>query len=657
MTRERLLLLVLCMHSCLTSHALLAYDCTAPGMNVTEYDMTSVDGCEESDDDLTEKIVRMQLLQINEEFKAEVTTCLVTVSRIVSYCGMHSHTSAVMGGFAEYVMELRERSCMQLYDTGSVQLSVAATLTGLERESLNTRSVMLAGAVAPDGTCEGAPYSDQYGSWSKVIVQATVRVRATRYLAQVNTKTDVIHLQHGVQCPWSKGYCMDAEAGETYWKSSPIEGCAQENFVILYEGSATEVRQAPVSEASPDRVTYLVEQGEKIFALERTRSYSDCPFNMWRTEHPRLILAFPSESGFYVTRRTSAHTAYDLMLYINAKFVYMARVYERNFKAIASALSRERCLTRKAVLELQLGLAIAAPADFAYIYTGEPGHKASVVGEVVYISRCPVVQVSLRPVDRCYHELPVSSGNRSLFMAPRTRILSRYGTEVLCNPLLIAKYKIAGSWVSSGKEVHEVRNPSPIRAIGGTLYEYRAPKSVALGGIYTASEVSNMVDQIMFGTERHAAFSRIAGKVLNQPVSVNGLSLDSLVPQDQLEQMAETLVQRAWNRVMMFGSVVSSLLGVWFILKCGIWILESVSNLKILHDLFGWSFKLACSLSTALTALLVHDRVKVNLSSYSRSKQYHKPAVPEQNVSAPTEESHNLVEMPSSVYPTFAPGL
>ncbi|VDO37304.1 unnamed protein product [Heligmosomoides polygyrus] len=165
-----------------------------------------------------------------------------------------------------------------------------------ERETLNTQSVLLAGAVAPDGTCEGAPYSDQYGSWSKVIVQATVRVRATRYLAQVNTKTDVIHLQHGVQCPWSKGYCMDAEAGEIYWKSSPIDGCAQENFVILYEGSATEVRQAPVSEASPDRVTYLVEQGEKIFALERTRSYADCPFNIYLTSthrrhpvRPRLL--------------------------------------------------------------------------------------------------------------------------------------------------------------------------------------------------------------------------------------------------------------------------------------------------------------------------------------------------------------------------------
>ncbi|VDP18071.1 unnamed protein product [Heligmosomoides polygyrus] len=72
MTHERLLIFFLCMRLFLTSRALLAYDCTAPGMNVTEYDMTSVDGCKDSDDDLTEKTVRMQLLQLNEEFKAEV---------------------------------------------------------------------------------------------------------------------------------------------------------------------------------------------------------------------------------------------------------------------------------------------------------------------------------------------------------------------------------------------------------------------------------------------------------------------------------------------------------------------------------------------------------------------------------------------------------
>lgn len=637
--------------------ALIAYDCTAPNVNVTEIDTVHVVGCEDEDDQSTERNVRIQLLQLNEELKTEVTTCLVSISRIVSYCGMHSHTSSVAGGYAEYILELREQACNLLYDTGSMRLTSVISLNGLDREALNVRSVVLAGTVNVDGTCKGAPYADQYGTWDNVIVQASVKVKATRYLAMVNTKTDVVHLRNNVKCTWSKGTCVDGVEGEAYWKSISIDGCSQDNFAVLYEGSAVEIHQNRSDRGYTDRYMYLVESGEKIFALERGAPYPDCPFNIWRTEHPRLLLAFASDAGFYVKRQVSVNAAYDLMLYINAKFVYMTRVYEKNFRAIASAITKERCLTQKSDLRVQLSLASSSPAEFAYLYTGEPGFTATVIGEVIYLTKCPAVQVTLRPVTSCYNELPVTASNRSLFMLPRSHVLTRYGTETLCNPLLVAKYFVAGSWISSGRDVHEVRGPDVTRVIGSSLYEYRAPKSVALGGIYSAAEVSNMIDQLMFGAERQAAFSRLAGKVMNHPISSSGLDMSQLVPPDQLERVAESVLKRAWNRVMMFGSLVSSLLGLWFIIKCSLWIIESVSNLKILHDLFGWSFKLIYSISTALTTLLVHNRVRENVTDYARTRTAAKTSKDPQAPIADEQECHGLLPAAGPLYPTFASGI
>lgn len=637
--------------------ALIAYDCTAPNVNVSEINSVHITGCEDDEDTAVEKNVRLQLLQINEELKTEVTTCIVSVSRIVNYCGMHSHTSSVAGGYAEYILELREQACNMLYDTGSVMLSPTVSINGLERESPNVRAVVLAGSVNVDGACQGAPYSDQYGSWTNVIVQATVKVKATRYMALVNTKTDTVHLRNNVKCTWSKGTCMDGTEGETYWKSVTVDGCSQGHYSVLYEGPAVEIYQNRTESGAIGRYMYLVENGEKIFALERGATFADCPFNIWRTEHPRLLLAFPSEAGFYIKKQLAINAAYDLMLYINAKFVYMTRIYERNFRAIAAAITKERCLTQKADLKTHMSLAVSSPAEFAYLYTGEPGYTATVIGEVIYLTRCPAVQVSLRPVTTCYNELPVTSGNRSMFMLPRSHVLTRYGTEILCNPLLVAKYYVAGSWIASGREVREVRGPGATRVSGTTLYEYRAPRTVALGGIYSAAEVSNMIDQLMFGAERQAAFSRLAGKVMNHPVTTTGLNMAQLVPPDQLERVAESIMRRAWNRIMMFGSLISSMLGIWFIIKCSLWIIESFSNLKILHDLFGWSFKLVYSISTALTTFLVHTRVRANVAEYARTKpstltpKDPQAPVPDEN------ENQELIPGGRAIYPSFTAGI
>ncbi|WKY07565.1 hypothetical protein Q1695_007211 [Nippostrongylus brasiliensis] len=49
---------------------LIARDCTEPGINISEMDMTAVTGCQDEPVDASEKSVQLQLLQLNEEMKA-----------------------------------------------------------------------------------------------------------------------------------------------------------------------------------------------------------------------------------------------------------------------------------------------------------------------------------------------------------------------------------------------------------------------------------------------------------------------------------------------------------------------------------------------------------------------------------------------------------
>ncbi|VDL83493.1 unnamed protein product [Nippostrongylus brasiliensis] len=78
-----------------------------------------------------------------------------------------------------------------------------------------------------------------------------------------------------------------------------------------------------------------------------------------------------------------------------------------------------------------------------------------------------------------------------------------------------------------------------------------------MGGIYTASEVLNMIDQLMFGAEGQAAYAQIAGKVLNHPLPSNGMNLPQLIPSDHLEQVAESMMYKAWNRDVRFTGVIT----------------------------------------------------------------------------------------------------
>jgi len=95
---------------------------------------------------------------------------------------------------------------------------------------------MLASSVSIDGKCSGSQYTDGYGSWENVVVQASVKIILKSFKASIKRSTDQIILPSGTHCKATSGYCIDSEGAEAYWPPLPIDSCHFDRYDILYEG-------------------------------------------------------------------------------------------------------------------------------------------------------------------------------------------------------------------------------------------------------------------------------------------------------------------------------------------------------------------------------------------------------------------------------------
>ncbi|XP_035742933.1 uncharacterized protein LOC118450980 [Vespa mandarinia] len=147
--------------------------------------------------------------------------------------------------------------------TGYVQLSQTADYYSVK--ALQCRS----GTVTTDGTCKTSQYSDLYGTWDEVVVQAIVRLTLQDYIATVKTKANQIHLKSGTACALDGEACHDLYESESYWSNIPTDSSGFYEYNVLYEGPAMKLTPA---ESFQRPILYTVATKDVTFALTRTTS-------------------------------------------------------------------------------------------------------------------------------------------------------------------------------------------------------------------------------------------------------------------------------------------------------------------------------------------------------------------------------------------------
>src|SRR5580765_3398282 len=190
--------------------ALIGFDCGGQHLNITSVSLLDVGECNFNYRKPNTSEVYVQLLQLSDYNHAEVIQCKVEISRSIYHCGMHSHVSVVHNGKADYIHETGYTQCLRILQDGTFSLGAGNVIHGLKFNRTSFHSLTLAGRISNDGSCKGTQYSDPYGTWDDVIVQAVVKISLRQSHAPVKLNPGKIILKSGTVCVLSDSFCLDS---------------------------------------------------------------------------------------------------------------------------------------------------------------------------------------------------------------------------------------------------------------------------------------------------------------------------------------------------------------------------------------------------------------------------------------------------------------
>ncbi|CAK9807063.1 hypothetical protein ANTQUA_LOCUS5127 [Anthophora quadrimaculata] len=577
--------------------ALIGYDLSGPTLNISTFSAVDPLNCETEEEAPIIKEKAIQLLQLSEFQSAEVTQCHVEIDRTVFHCGMHSHVSAVNNGLQIYLMNIPSDTCQMLHHTGTLYVTPSAQITGVVSNSSTTRSLTLSGKIDNDCTCFGSTYSDPYGTWNSVVVQAVIRIKIRTHVAAVKIATNEIILQSGERCTVQQGSCLDSEDGFSYWVNSPTDYCKFNNYDVLYEGKATLVEV----EDNQGLSLYSVTSQGTTFALARTTSTKVCGYTLVHNEHPKLFILETENGGHFKSKSTIAINNLDIFAYVNSKFVYVEKHLKTQMIQLYRDVMNQRCALERQILHNALTLIHVAPAEVATTIGREHGFMAIPRGEVIHIVKCIPVVCQVRHTDTCYDELPVTYKNISLFITPIHCILTRSGTRKDCSELMPNMFKIHGLWYRLTPKPVESLPPTPLKPLTKATWRYVNPHNLADGGIYSPEDLEKLKEHIMFPIERPAIVNSLAQGVTGREYSTQALHLHNLFDETTLNKLAESTGKRIWSGFVTFGSFTAGIMGVYLTVRVIKAAVSTISNGVTLHSVYGWSLHLLGAVWSSLT--------------------------------------------------------
>ncbi|KYM96840.1 hypothetical protein ALC62_12491 [Cyphomyrmex costatus] len=330
---------------------LIGYDCGGEGVNISTLSLLDVGDCSTEDIEPQEEEAYIQLLQLSEYDKTPAIQCKVEIDRIISYCGMHSHTSIVHSGRREYIQEIGEHACRRLHETGTITIA-NAVLDLVKANSTNYRTATLAGSASQDGRCSGAQYTDGCGSWENVVVQATLKITLRTLDLSVKRSVGHVIIPSGTYCKIANRFCLDADGVETYWQPIPVHHCHFEQYDILYEGLATKLSPKQ-NQTTP--IVYTVTTQETTFALTKTSEIDVCGYKLAQTEHPKLLILQTQKGRTFKIRTKITVDNLDIFLYVNS--VYVERHIKTQLTQLYRDIMEQKCALEKQVLQNALTLA------------------------------------------------------------------------------------------------------------------------------------------------------------------------------------------------------------------------------------------------------------------------------------------------------------
>lgn len=644
--KVELVKVVTCILLIRTVTTLIAYDCENDNVDLSTISIRDVAPCVEPDKEYVSEKLELIVLQQNEIQLQKVKTCLIEVTRLITHCGMHSHSSVVDGGLSNFVLQIGAEECNNLHRYQSVRV-YGQEIGKIIMNGTTSASLTILGSVDESGSCEGATYHELGRTWKSVVITASVKIIARDYLAQVKLAENEISLLGGVTCNFLKGYCFDTTLGETVWTNYEHVACDQQ-LSIIYQGSATRVTQK-----SNGQTYIVVEQDDKIFAVSLIKRTWVCGRELWQTEHPRLLVSENTKEPLFKEAMKLLPQNTNLISYVNSKFLYIEQAYKREIETLYTDTVYRRCLVQREILRNRLIMAPFSPNVISQILQNEKGYIGRVLGEVLYIMKCIPTIVHIRRTESCYHELPVNHNNRSKFMSPITRILQSHAEEIECNSVTPPLYFLDNEWIGLTPYPTLKRAPRQLAVEETPNLKFSPIQPIGQHGLYTQDEVSKVQRILTFGTERKAVENIITRRVTGLDAESQGYSTLKIFDTKELKELGKSTIKQLYGWFTDVGVFMSGLIGVYVIFKAIKYCLGVILNGFHLYKIAGCGIYLIASLWNTLAVWIVQ---KKQFTRESRRRINQETQADEAELGK-ADESGPILQQPSTdvsrVYPTL----
>lgn len=555
---------------------------------------------------------------------------------------MHSHISAVHNGYASYLQEISRNRCIQIHKEGFLRIGESDIIDGLKPNNTYYRSVTIAGRIMVDGTCKGVQYSDYYGTWDDVVVQGAVKISLKTSYVPVKLSTGKIMLKSGTVCSLSDEACIDSDDGYTFWHSIPKTACGFEAYDVLFEGTATKFQGLLDTHYT---TIFTLETQDTTFSLTQTRKHTICGYTLFGTEHPKLFIFETQKGNIFKAMSKTTVTNLDMFTYINSKFVYVERHIRNQVTTLYQDIILQKCELEKQVIQNMLSLATILPDEFAFRLMKMPGYMAVTAGEAIHVIKCIPVEVTVRKTNTCHTELPITVRNASLYMTPKSRIITKHHTIRDCNSLLPILYNIDETWVQLNPAPALTTPPHEIKPLTKLTWKYLAPKSLAVSGIYSQQDLNELRDHIMFPAEKSAVLHTIARGFTGQSFPSDTVSLQNLLDENSLDRIYNNTLTKIWNGFTTFGAATAGVFGIFIIIRLIKIIFDTLIHGYALHAAYGCGLHLLAAIWSSFTHLLLYLANKKQAGPLPDENIVNEPAsnAPPAETSAPTAQAIPIV--------------
>nr|UYL95479.1 MAG: glycoprotein [Nanning Chuvi tick virus 2] len=643
----KMIILMLCSLCGLLSPcvSIVAYDCSHPDTNMTAVSLSTITPCSGPRTSLTYDTVELQLLQERTSDFVFVHACLVERSYEIFHCGMHSHSTAMAGGFvAGELMAIGHDACQQAHALGILQVGRGYTISGLKPNTSGVHPVVELGSINPGShRCQGVNFELRGVSYFDAVMRSSYKVTLVQTRLPLDLKAGKVRTPAGFAYTYTDGAAFDADFGNIYWDAdSHVSRCSPTAYLVLYEGPGLIVGE-------PSGVkTLLVNASEQAMAVTLGSRTTMCYQAAFKTEHPKLFVATkePGSPAFFFQASPVEPTDVDLFLYMNSKLMFVERHIGAEMQSLYRHVHERICELKQQTLRQLASVGFTSPEEFAWLYTGQAGVTAVAKGEVVYLITCPAVQVEFRPTSHCYQEMPVyDPSNRTAFVKPRSRVITYHGTETDCSPLAPAMFFMGTGWITLAPTPRDGQPPQIMSAEPRSGWSYKNVPNLVSAGLYSKETLSRFQDRLLFPVARDAVVNTMAAAMAGYGVGDHSLDAGRLLKEYSLDALQTSFMTRMYGWWWTFSTHMAGVLGVVVILGFIKMICSMGIHGKLLYEAYGWSVKLLGCVCGALTKLLLIRHTQV-VSRPTDPEQLALTEVPVEEAAVEPDRSS-----PPAVYP------